>query len=367
MSDCAASSAEGNRKVVCSYNEWDPLEEVIVGRVEGAAVPPWHVSLQSATPAHSWDLLRALSGQPAPPAIVQAAQSDLNQFIEILQKAGVKVRQPDPVPQTPPFSSPDWTCEAGYNIGNPRDGLLVIGDEILETPMAWRPRYFEMHAYRSLMHEYFEAGAKWTAAPKPRLADSFYNLDYTVPEKDEPIRFSTNESEMTFDAADFVRCGRDIFALRSNVTNEFGIEWLRRHLGDDYTIHVLTSHHRQPMHIDTTLMPLCPGKALINPVFLRKGELPENLRKWDLREAPPPVSGPAQIIDLSSTWLSMNVLMLDPKRVVVEALQEPLIKLLEQWGFEPIPCPFNNFSVYGGAFHCATLDIRRRGTLESYF
>ena len=34
------------------------------------------------------------------------------------------------------------------------------------------------------------------------------------------------------------------------------------------------------------------------------------------------------MIDLSSAWLTMNVVMLDEKRVVVEAEQGPLIKLL---------------------------------------
>jgi hypothetical protein len=36
-------------------------------------------------------------------------------------------------------------------------------------------------------------------------------------------------------------------------------------------------------------------------------------------------------------------------------------------GFEPIPCEFLHYAAFGGAFHCATLDVRRRGTLESYF
>jgi glycine amidinotransferase len=40
---------------------------------------------------------------------------------------------------------------------------------------------------------------------------------------------------------------------------------------------------------------------------------------------------------------------------------------LESWGFEPIPCKFLHYAGFGGAFHCATLDVRRRGTLESYF
>jgi len=26
-----------------------------------------------------------------------------------------------------------------------------------------------------------------------------------------------------------------------------------------------------------------------------------------------------------------------------------------------------NYKPFGGSFHCATLDIRRRGTLQSYF
>jgi glycine amidinotransferase len=44
-----------------------------------------------------------------------------------------------------------------------------------------------------------------------------------------------------------------------------------------------------------------------------------------------------------------------------------MIRALKDWGFEPIPCPFLNYAPLGGAFHCATLDIRRRGGLQSYF
>lgn len=34
---------------VCTYNEWDPLEEVIVGRVENARVPPFTVEVKVLT------------------------------------------------------------------------------------------------------------------------------------------------------------------------------------------------------------------------------------------------------------------------------------------------------------------------------
>ncbi len=33
---------------------------------------------------------------------------------------------------------------------------------------------------------------------------------------------------------------------------------------------------------------------------------------------------------------------------------------------EPIPCDLRHYAPFGGSFHCATLDVRRRGTLQSY-
>ena len=57
----------------------------------------------------------------------------------------------------------------------PRDVLLVVGDEIIEAPMAWRSRFFEYRAYRSLIKEYFKQGAKWTTAPKPLMSDALYD------------------------------------------------------------------------------------------------------------------------------------------------------------------------------------------------
>ncbi|MDH3718822.1 MAG: amidinotransferase, partial [Planctomycetota bacterium] len=105
----AVTTQTTDQPVVCSHNEWDPLEEVIVGRVEGAAVPPWHPTLESCAPELSWELLRALSGQPAPTVMVQAAQQQLDGFIAILEGEGIIVRRPDPLPQTSSYSTPDWS------------------------------------------------------------------------------------------------------------------------------------------------------------------------------------------------------------------------------------------------------------------
>lgn len=117
-------------------------------------------------------------------------------------------------------------------------------------------------------------------------------------------------------------------------------------------------------------MPLAPGKVLVNPEYVDTDDLPAVLRGWDVLVAPEPdpIRGWRNIhLSMVSKWISMNVLMLDPKRVVVEQSQTSMMRLLERHGFTPVPAPFMNYKPFGGSFHCATLDIRRRGTLESYF
>lgn len=63
----------------------------------------------------------------------------------------------------------------GMYAAMPRDILMVVGNEIIEAPMAWRARFFEYRAYRPLIKEYFRKGAKWTTAPKPTMSDELYD------------------------------------------------------------------------------------------------------------------------------------------------------------------------------------------------
>jgi len=349
--------------VVSSYTEWDPLEEIIVGIVDDAMLPSWNTINEVTFPPAAWraDGLRRGGGVPYRPEQIEAAQRDLKEFVGVLEAAGVRVRRPDPMSFAAPYGTPDWNVANGFCAANPRDVLLVVGDEIIEAPMADRGRYFETWPYRSLLKEYFRAGARWTAAPKPQLHDELY--DRPAPDRGGWI---TTEYEPTFDAADFVRCGRDIIGQRSHVTNAAGIEWLRRDLGPDYRIHLIDPQWSQAAHIDSTLMPVAPGKMLVNRKYFNPDGLPEIFANWDVLIPPEPVPTSTGVFSTVSSWISMNVLMLDAKRVIVERRQEPTIRAFEQWGFEPIPCSFENYYAFAGSFHCATLDVRRRGELQSY-
>jgi len=364
VNDTETTSAK--HPTVSSFNEWDPLEEVIVGIVDGAIVPVWDAALQATTPPRGSAFFKEYGGKPFPPEMVEKASKELDGLARVLTDLGVVVRRPKPLDFSKSYKTPWWESRGLY-AAMPRDVLMVIGETIIEAPMAWRSRYFEGFAYRDLLNDYFNKGARWLAAPKNSMADSFYNEKYDVgrPYIDGKTQFVINNNEISFDAADFFRCGRDIFVQKSNVTNEMGIEWVRRHIGPEFKVHIVEFLDMHPMHIDTTVVPLAPGKLLINPSWVK--DIPEPLNSWDILPAPEPVKPFDSGLYFSSDWLTMNILSVDEKRIIVEEQETPLIRALEKWGIEPIPIPFRNFYPFGGSIHCATTDIRRRGTLQSYF
>lgn len=364
-SERADANRTGRLPVVNSYNEWDPLEEVIIGRIDDAAVPEWHLALESTMPEVAWDFFRRHGGQRFPQDMLDKAREEIEGFVRKVESGGVRVRRPEQIDHTLPFATPHWQAKSSMYSAMPRDTFLVVGDDIIEAPMAWRNRYFEAAAFRPLLKEYFRAGARWTAAPKPELTDALFNSEFRHPESMADMMYAVTEFEPVFDAADFARCGRDIFAQKSNVTNDMGIEWLRRHLGRDYRVHVLDVVDTHPMHIDATFTPLAPGRVLVNPD--RIAQLPDMFKGWDVLVPPRPTIDITRDFSMCSNWIVANTFMLDEKRVFVEASEEPLLRAFEAWGFEPIPHSLINFNRFGGGFHCCTLDIRRCGGLESYF
>ncbi len=363
----AMNSEKSNENVpVNSWNEWDPLEEVVVGVLDGAAALTWEVGFEAVTAVEHLDRSRkyhrAMGGQAIEKLQRAPAQRELDRLVTILEREGVKVRRPDPIDHARPISTPLWSSQGGNCQANPRDVLIVLGNEILEAPMAWRSRYFEFLAYRKLCKEYFKRGAGWRAAPKPAMSHRSYDWDFKRGET-----YVTTEYEPLFDAADMSRCGRDIFIQRSHVTNDFGIEWLRRHY-PEFHFHRVEFDDYRAIHIDATFVPLRPGLFLTNPDRPMRDK-PDWLAKsgWEFVEAPRSTLPESHPWFHSFRWLSMNMLNLDEKRVIVEASEEPTIKFLKDLGFDPIPCPFRNNYKFGGSFHCATVDIRRRGELKSYF
>ncbi len=366
-----------SKSPVQSFNEWDPLEEVVVGTVSGAMYPECGPIL-AANGEPEW--LWHYQGEFMEEEYVDAAEEQLEAFVETLEDEGVTVRRPEAMPHNQPYSTPFWTAKSGWNTANPRDLFMVVGDEIIECATPMRHRHFESLAYRRQFNTYFREGAKVTSAPKPACREPLYDWSFMgKPAKEadadddktlkpgEVHRYPITEHEPVFEAADFVRCGRDLFVTRSIVTNALGIEWVRRHLGDEFRVHEIETRCANPCHIDTTFVPLAPGKAIVNPQWIDK--LPAALDSWDIRPAPAPryhADSPMAHPYFTSQWLSMNVFSLDAERVFVDAQQTEFLAMLKEWGFHPIPLAFDAVGLFGGSFHCTTLDVRREGTLQSY-
>ena len=95
---------------VNSYTEWDPLEEVIVGRLEGATFPSNHVTVTSNLPPLTAKVYRRAAGFRYPKWMVRLAQRELDEFIHLLESEGIRVRRPDVVDFARQYHSPHWSA-----------------------------------------------------------------------------------------------------------------------------------------------------------------------------------------------------------------------------------------------------------------
>ena len=345
---------------VWSCNEWDPLEEVVVGNPLGARFPFADPSTRLAEYPD-----RALDSLPQgvfPDQIIEETEEDLQTFVEALEARGVTVKRPDTWPHEQVIKTPHWECQGYYNYC-PRDVLLVIGDTVIETPNVIRGRSLETGSYRRLLMEYLEEGANWFAAPKPMLEDRLFEYDVSAP--------TPRNIEPAFDAANVLRFGRDLLYLVSATGNELGGRWLQRVLGDEFTVHFMKDVY-YGSHIDSTLVALKPGLLLANPARLSPDTVPPFLKQWEILFSPPMENQDRYSAEylqqaIGSEWIDMNLFSLGPDTVVVDRDQTALIKLLESHQMEVIPLKLRHSRMMGGGFHCVTLDTRRRGKMESYF
>jgi len=230
-----------------------------------------------------------------------------------------------------------------------------------------------------LIEQYFkeDPNMRWEAAPKPRLTDESNKPGYlkrvmTIEDRLKLTAakdFTTTEKEPLFDAAAFARFGKDIVIQHGFTANLSGIDWVQRHFPDS-RIHAMNfPGDPYPIHIDCTFIPLRQGIVLNNPI---RKVFPEHrsffkMNDWEIVEAAQPAHQKSPPLCHSSVWLSINVLMLDPKTVCVEASEIATMGQLDKLGFEMVLVPFREAYPFGGGLHCATTDVYREGTCEDYF
>ena len=375
-----------------SSNEWSALKEVVVGSpinyntqdLELSFKVFFHDVAYSAFcyPYYSDDgRAKASSSQTSKTKhlkkkYLEELNEDVDALVEALTQAGVKVHRPMTLNRSIRFNTPYWqsACIPALNV---RDQAIVLGDEILETPPQVRARYFENDLLKPIFYEYFRRGAKWTTMPRPIMTDRSFDTSYisgqNVPAMQEVYPQIESEFdvgyEMMFDAAQCIRFGKDILINVATKNHYLGFQWLQRHFEDKFNFHLV--YQFADNHIDSIVLPLKPGTLLLrNSQFLDK--LPKPLQKWDIIYPPEPTENifPQYEEDdliLTTKYIDLNVLSIDEETVIVNSLFPELIKTLEQHKFTVIPVQHRHRRIFGGGFHCFTLDTVRAGGIEDYF
>ncbi|MAH84038.1 MAG: hypothetical protein CBB68_06690 [Rhodospirillaceae bacterium TMED8] len=387
-----------------SHNEWDKLREVVVGTAEGTiANLTW--MRPDPIPADILEKGLKLAREASPQWFYDEVGEDLQGLCDVLITQDVTVLRPTVFDQSKIYGSPFWSSTTN-NVYNTRDLNLVVGNKVVESPSYMASRYYETTAMYSIWYHYFEEGFCWIAGPKPRL-DYDVKLPYYRDENErvlseEDIRHKEltggrveklhklSEREILFEAANTVRMGKDLLYLISSSGNAIAAKWLQSVLGDEYRVHTTRDIYRSS-HIDSTVMCLRPGLVLLNSTRVNKDNCPKIFEKWDKiyfsdvaptseielkfqNEVRDPIGSEIEALgfqtnlhDMSSPWVGLNLLSVDPETVIVDERQTNLIKILESYRIRVIPIKMRHIYTQGGGIHCATLDTVRNSTLESYF
>ena len=93
----------GDKTVVNSWNEWDELKHVIVGRADNCHIPPAEPALDAKVPEDSD--MRGQWGR-RPQETIDRANELLDNFAEKLTSRGIKVDRPTPTDFSKPAITP---------------------------------------------------------------------------------------------------------------------------------------------------------------------------------------------------------------------------------------------------------------------
>lgn len=378
-----------------SFDEWSPLKEVIVGSAtnytsharelsfdlffhENLMRTEWYYP-RLETSGHRAKANRKQVQLPIKQRYVEELIEDIEGIAQTLQSLSVTVHRPMDIHEnTVEVQTPAWSAAVVPPL-NVRDIALIVGNEIIETAPMIRSRYFETQFLKPVFAEYFKRGARWTLMPRPWMTDASFDLSYvnnsasTAGGPTEPIEDPQPSAydvgfEMMFDGAQCLRLGRDIIANVSTANHAAACDWLERHLDGRFRIH--RTHKLSDSHIDSMVLALRPGTLLVRSKQVADF-LPEPLRKWDMIVAPvPEVNNFPQYDEsdliLTSLYIDLNVLSVNPDTVLVNEACPELIRTLEQKKFTVIPVRHRHRRLFGGGFHCFTLDTVREGGLEDY-
>ena len=117
---CWAHRSRAYSVPVSCHNEWDPLEEIVVGRLQGACVPPLTAEVRATLSDSKYQFFTERGGGRFPLQHTEKAITEVENFCSILKGEGVIVHRPDVVDFKEWYKTPDFESQVGLYNAMPR-------------------------------------------------------------------------------------------------------------------------------------------------------------------------------------------------------------------------------------------------------
>lgn len=370
------------------YQHWDPLQVCIVGR----SYPPEF---------YSW--IKVPHVRSLFEKIAIETEEDFQNIIKKLQEFGVKVLRPD-LPNEllvngkyvpPPMTPRDYTVMVGNTFytqyGNIDHAVKLFYNGVKDS--SW-PECNSLKEFDNLpiniqdecrhVHQFDQHVFKQN--PFNSIVDHIKRQGNTVKTSDNQF----------INGAMISRIGKDLYfgtdSYQTNQTNakkQMDLEFA------NYRNHVVNTGG----HADGTYCPVCPGLIISlmdvptyadtfpdwEVVYL-PGQSWNKVRPFlDLKEKNkgkwwiPGFEHDQSVINIVEQWLGhwtgyveetvfdVNMLIVDPKNVIVFNYNKTVFDALARYGITPHIVPFRHRYFWDGGIHCVTSDIHREGTMQNYF
>ena len=303
--------------MIHSYNEWDTLKEVVIGRADYANWPTDDPVFSKESEKTTWKESPVPSG-PVPDWIIDEANEDLDLLASVLEQCGAIVHRPRAL---------NYQERGGMYNYCPRDRLLIYGDAIVDPAMMYPCRDMEIEA----------------------LDDIIYRAD--------TVHRMPRDEGMILDAANVLRLNESMLYLQSASGNQQAYKWLKAKFPN---VPIEVCEFYSGVHIDSTIVPVREGLVVVNASRVNKDNLPQIFKNWEVIWVDEVVAQGFYQYPYASKWIALNMLVVDPTTIIVDKHQTELIKMLEEYNMLVLPLELRHSRTLGGGFHCVTLDIVRQ-------
>lgn len=324
-----SSISPGSSAPVSVHHEWGKLEEVIVGTARDFILPPWveGTIIPDFPDPKVIDYMKNHGGEKlsdVDPESSKRMVEEMDHLAQVLRDRGIVVHIAGYLtPEEKKFITP------GRTFLFPRDPVVIIGNNIIETSPRALFRRKEKYGIRPILQKY-------VGGPEA----NYVSIPPAPPEVEDVGPF--------LEGGDILLNGHEIYVGHSGVaSNRLGIDWLQNYLGPEYKVHEVKL---QPeiLHLDCAMSLLRPQLGLLCRECLA-GDLPDSIKGWDFIE----------VSKEEAENLGANVFVLDDTTVITSKHHHRIAEEMRKKGQEVIEIDFGEVSKYGGAFRCAHHPIRR--------